>query len=149
MNMVNWVKEWIDKGVCGNCSSVFRALAFSFYSSTFQRSSCHHEFVTMGRISGFFLEFYPQKLPGYGAGSLAGYMLAVISILSFGKLGTILLVLALPLTDATIVFRRLIHKNHRLKRIEHIFIMCFSFEIGVSITIFYWAISYRRAYCLI
>lgn len=60
-------------------------------------------FSTSGAFLGFLpWNFYPQKImPGYGGKTLAGFMLAVLSILSFSKLGTAILVLALPLTDAS------------------------------------------------
>jgi len=51
--------------------------------------------------------FYPQKImPGYGAGSLAGYFLAVLAILSGAKLATTLMVLAIPTADAIFTIAR-------------------------------------------
>ncbi len=150
MNMVNW-----SKGVDGQLPGfvAVAALFLGLLAFRFTRHDISKEtvaimsFVTMGAYLGFLpWNFYPQKiLPGYGAGSLAGYMLAVISILSFGKLGTILLVLALPLTDATIVFfRRLIHKKSPFKadrtHFHHVLL-----DLGWGrkrIAIFYWAISF-------
>jgi len=89
--------------------------------------------------------FYPQKImPGYGGGALAGFLLGILSILSFGKLGTAVLILSIPLIDACYtMFRRLKkrqspfradwgHFHHRLM------------EIGWGkrrIAIFYWLIS--------
>lgn len=57
--------------------------------------------ITAGAYLGFLpWNFYPQKImPGYGAGSLGGYMLAVLSILTTTKVGTMMLVLAIPLID--------------------------------------------------
>jgi len=50
----------------------------------------------------FFLGIFILKkiMPGYGGKSLAGLLLAVLSILSGAKLGTALLVLSVPMTDA-------------------------------------------------
>lgn len=68
-------------------------------------------FITMGSYLGFLpWNFYPQKImPGYGGKALAGYMLAVLSILSGAKVGTMILVLGLPMSDALYtIFRRII-----------------------------------------
>jgi UDP-GlcNAc:undecaprenyl-phosphate GlcNAc-1-phosphate transferase len=65
-------------------------------------------------------------MAGFGAGSLAGYFLAVLAILSGAKLATALLVLAIPTLDALfVIIRRLLsgkspvwgdrgHLHHRL-----------------------------------
>lgn len=62
-------------------------------------------FVTAGAFLGFLpWNFYPQKImPGYGGKTLAGFMLAVLSILAYSKFGTALLVLAVPMTDAVFI----------------------------------------------
>jgi UDP-GlcNAc:undecaprenyl-phosphate GlcNAc-1-phosphate transferase len=86
--------------------------------------------------------FPPEKqLPGYGASSFLGLMLAVLSILSGAKLAAAILVLGIPTIDGLItVFRRLAqgklpiwgdssHLYHRMLR------------LGLSkrqIVIFYW-----------
>lgn len=150
MNMVNW-----SKGVDGQLPGfvAIAALFLGLLAFRFTRHDISKEtvalmsFVTMGAYAGFLpWNFYPQKiLPGYGAGSLAGYMLAVLSILSWGKLGTILLVLALPLTDATLVFiRRVLNKKSPFRadrsHFHHTLL-----ELGWGrkrIAIFYWAISF-------
>ncbi|KKR34157.1 MAG: Glycosyl transferase family 4 [Candidatus Gottesmanbacteria bacterium GW2011_GWA2_41_12] len=71
-------------------------------------------FLTAGSYLGFLpWNFYPQKImPGYGGKTLAGYMLAVTSILSSSKLGTSIMVLGLPLIDALfMVISRLLSKK--------------------------------------
>lgn len=103
-------------------------------------------FATCGAFLGFLpWNFYPQKImPGYGGKTLAGFMLAVLSILSFSKLGTALLVLAVPMTDAVFMFTKRIlsgqspvwatsgHLHHHL----------LSLGWGKRrIAIFYWLIS--------
>ena len=102
--------------------------------------------ITAGSFLGFlFWNFYPQKImPGYGGKSLAGFMLAVLSILSGAKVGTALLVLGVPLIDAFYtVVRRIAagrspfkadrgHLHHRL------------LDLGWGkrrIAFFYWTIS--------
>lgn len=85
-------------------------------------------FITMGSYLGFLpWNFYPQKImPGYGGKTLAGFMLAVLSILAGAKVGTMILVLGLPMSDALYtVIRRIMsgkspvwadrsHFHHRL-----------------------------------
>jgi len=149
MNMVNW-----SKGVDGQLPGfvIIAALFLGILSLRFSRHDISKEivtimcFVTAGAYLGFLpWNFYPQKiLPGYAAGSLAGYLLAVLSILSWGKLGTLMLVLVLPLTDALVVFgRRVWQKKSPFKadrqHFHHILL-----DIGWSrrrIAIFYWLVS--------
>ena len=53
------------------------------------------------------MEHVPTKImAGYGAGSLAGFYLAILSILSGAKVATALLVLAIPTIDACFVIAR-------------------------------------------
>ncbi|MBQ6154750.1 undecaprenyl/decaprenyl-phosphate alpha-N-acetylglucosaminyl 1-phosphate transferase [bacterium] len=67
--------------------------------------------IVAGCFTGFlWWNFYPQKImPGYGGGSLAGFLLAVISILAGAKIATLFMVLALPIADAIFtILRRMI-----------------------------------------
>jgi UDP-GlcNAc:undecaprenyl-phosphate GlcNAc-1-phosphate transferase len=51
-------------------------------------------------------------MPGYGGGALAGFSLGVLSILSFGKLGTAILILSIPMIDAFYtILRRICQKK--------------------------------------
>lgn len=102
--------------------------------------------ITAGAYLGFLpWNFYPQKImPGYGAGSLGGYMLAILSILATTKVGTMMLVLSIPLIDVSYAVVRRIwqkkspvwgdrgHLHHRLM------------DLGWGkrrIAIFYWLIT--------
>ena len=59
-----------------------------------------------------FFNAYPQKImPGWGAGSLAGYLLAVISMMSGAKLATALIVLGIPLMDVVYAIIRRIRRG--------------------------------------
>lgn len=103
-------------------------------------------FATCGAFLGFLpWNFYPQKImPGYGGKTLAGFMLAVLSILSFSKLGTALLVLAVPMTDALFMFtkRILSGKSPLLATSGHLHHLLLSLGWGKRrIAIFYWLIS--------
>ncbi len=101
-------------------------------------------------VAGSFLGFlpwnvYPQKImPGYGGKTLAGFFLALLGILSFGKLGTAILVLGIPTMDAVYTLIRRMgkgkspvwadrgHLHHRL------------LDLGWGrrrIALFYWGVS--------
>jgi len=148
-NMINW-----SKGVDGQLPG-FVAIAAIFLGLLAQRFTAHDisaqtvvliSFITAGSFLGFLPHnFYPQKImPGYGGGSFAGFILGILSILSFGKIGTALLILAIPSIDAVYSILRRIknkkspfradwgHFHHRL------------LEIGWGrrrIAIFYWIIT--------
>ena len=103
-------------------------------------------FIVAGTFTGFIpWNFYPQKImPGYGGKTLAGFLLALLGILSYGKFGTALLVLGIPMVDAFSTLIRRIgtkkspvwadrgHLHHRL------------LDIGWGkrrIALFYWGVS--------
>ena len=102
--------------------------------------------ITAGSFLGLlFWNRYPQKImPGYGGGSLAGFLLAILSILSGAKVAALILLLGVPVIDAVYtIIRRLIqgkspvwgdrgHLHHRL------------LDAGLSksqIAYFYWGIT--------
>lgn len=149
MNMVNW-----SKGVDGQLPG-FVAIAAFFLGMLAQRFTAHDisvqsvaffSFIVAGAFLGFLpFNFYPQKImPGYGGGALAGFLLGILSILSFGKLGTAILILSVPMVDAIYTMARRIknkkspfradwgHLHHRL------------IEIGWGkrrIAVFYWLVT--------
>lgn len=106
--------------------------------------------ILAGTIAGAYLgflpfNFYPQSIMiGYSGKSLAGLMLAILSILSGAKLATITLLLAMPMIDAFFVlFRRLYQRRPLLlsdgQHLHHILL-----KNGWSrpqISIFYWSLS--------
>jgi UDP-GlcNAc:undecaprenyl-phosphate GlcNAc-1-phosphate transferase len=148
-NMVNW-----SKGVDGQLPG-FVAITAVFLGLLSNRYTGHDisaqtvtllSFIVAGSYLGFLpFNFYPQKImPGYGGGALAGFLLGILSILSFGKVGTAVLILSIPLLDATYTILRRIknrkspfradwgHLHHRL------------LEIGWGkrrIAVFYWIVS--------
>lgn len=110
MNIVNW-----SKGVDGQMPSfvatallIIGALSSRFLDDPTQFDTAHLCFIVSGAFMGLLLwNWYPQKmLPGYGAGSLAGYFLGVTAILSGAKVATTLMVLAIPTADALFTFTR-------------------------------------------
>jgi len=70
--------------------------------------------ITAGAYLGFLpWNFYPQKImPGYGGKTLAGFMLAVLSLLSTSKVATLMIVLAIPLIDASYLVIKRIFAGH-------------------------------------
>ncbi|MEO8581265.1 MAG: MraY family glycosyltransferase [Patescibacteria group bacterium] len=116
MNIVNWSKG-IDgqlPGVVGIASIFIGILAIRFSADPAQQNVILLAFIVAGAYLGLLIwNAYPQKImPGYGAGSLGGYFLAILAILSGAKLATSLLVLALPTADAIFtITRRLLRKK--------------------------------------
>lgn len=71
-------------------------------------------FAAAGAFLGFLpWSFYPQKImPGYGGATLAGFLVAVLAILSGAKLATALLIILVPLVDSVwAVVRRLLNRR--------------------------------------
>lgn len=148
-NMINW-----SKGVDGQLPG-FVAIAAIFMGLLSQRFTAYDinvqavmllSFIVAGSYLGFLpFNFYPQKImPGYGGGALAGFLLGVLSILSFGKVGTAVLILSIPIIDATYaILRRLKNKKSPFKadwgHLHHRLL-----EIGWGkrrIAVFYWTVS--------
>lgn len=114
MNMVNMGAKGIDGQLSGvTAISALTITALSFYYSTdiTQWPVILISSITTGAFLGFLIwHKYPQKImPGYGGSTLAGYMLAIASILSTTKVGTLIVVLGIPLIDTGyVVLRRVL-----------------------------------------
>jgi len=84
-------------------------------------------------------------MPGYGGGALAGFLLGILSILSFGKLGTAFLILSIPMIDAAYtIIRRIVQKKSPFRadwgHLHHRLL-----EIGWGkrrIAVFYWFVTF-------
>lgn len=150
MNMVNW-----SKGVDGQLPGFVAITAF-FLGLLSQRFIAHDiraetvmqlSFIVAGAYAGFLpFNFYPQRImPGYGGGAMAGFLLGILAILSFGKVGTSLLILAIPMIDAMYaIIRRLSRKTSPFRadwgHFHHKLL-----EIGWGkrrIAVFYWIVSF-------
>jgi UDP-GlcNAc:undecaprenyl-phosphate/decaprenyl-phosphate GlcNAc-1-phosphate transferase len=116
MNMLNWSKG-VDgqlPGIVVIAAVVIGILSLRFVDDVTQWPVIQLAAVTAGAYLGLLVwNVYPQRMmPGYGAGSMAGFLLAVLSILSGAKLATLLLVLAVPMIDAIYVMAvRIAHKK--------------------------------------
>ncbi len=113
MNIINWAKG-VDGQLPGfvAVSCIFIAiLANRFADNPTQFNVANLAFIVSGAFAGLLVwNFYPQKImPGYGAGSLAGYFLSILAILSGAKVATTLMVLAIPTADGVFaIIRRII-----------------------------------------
>lgn len=134
-------------GITGIAAAVIGFLSLRYAATDpNQLPVTYLSFATAGAFLGFLpWNFYPQKImPGYGGKTLAGFMLAVLSILSFSKLGAALLVLSVPMVDAFFVFFKRIYKGRSpLKATSgHLHHHLLSLGWGRRrIAIFYWLIS--------
>lgn len=149
MNFVNWSKGLDGQlpGIIVIASLVVGALSLKFSADITQWPVIVLAMITAGAYFGFLpWNFFPQKImPGYGGGILGGFFLAVMSILSNTKVGTLLVVLGVPIIDALfIIVRRVIggrspvwgdrgHLHHRLLDDLHM--------SKKSIAITYWAVT--------
>lgn len=112
MNIIGW-----SGGVEGQLPGFtsIAALIIGILSLRFSQDITQWPVVVLaGAVSGAYLgflpfNFYPQKImPGYSGKSLAGFFLAVLSILSGAKVATAILVLAVPMVDGAVsIIRRL------------------------------------------
>lgn len=150
MNMVNW-----SKGVDGQMPGfvvisavIIGLLSFRFTTSgdLTQWVAATLSLITAGAFLGFLpWNFYPQKImPGYGGGSLAGFLLAVLSILSVAKVGTAILVLGVPMIDAvyTIIRRFSLGKSPFRGDAGHLHHRLLKIGWGKrKIALFYWILS--------
>jgi len=149
MNIVNMGAKGVDGQLSG--VTVIAALTIAFLSLRFSADIAQWPVIILAAITaGSYLGFlpwhiFPQKImPGYGGSTLAGYLLAVLSILSTTKVGALVVVLGIPLIDTgyTIIRRIINHKSpvwgdrghlhHRL------------LDAGLSktqVSIFYWVIT--------
>jgi UDP-GlcNAc:undecaprenyl-phosphate GlcNAc-1-phosphate transferase len=110
MNIVNWSKGLDGQmpGFVGIALIFIGVLSQRFIDDPTQFNTQALAFIVAGAFFGFLIwNMYPQKImAGYGAGSLAGYFLAVLSILSGAKVATTLMVLAIPTADAVFTIAR-------------------------------------------
>ena len=131
MNMLNMGAKGVDgqlPGVVVVAAATIAALSLKFSADITQWPVIILASITAGAYLGFLpWNFYPQKImPGYGGSTLAGYLLAVLAILSTTKVGTLIVVLGIPLVDTGYtILRRILsgkspvwgdrgHLHHRL-----------------------------------
>lgn len=116
MNIVGWAT-----GVDGQLPGFVTLAAFFMGLLAFRYSTDITQWpviVLAGAICGSYLgflpfNFFPQSImPGYSGKSLAGFLLAVLAILSGAKLATLIFLLGIPMLDAIYtIIRRIIQKK--------------------------------------
>lgn len=149
MNIVGW-----SSGVDGQLPGfvTIAAMTLGFLSLRFlpvdasQLTVVKLAFATAGAFLGFLpFNFYPQKImPGYSGKTLAGFMLATLAILAQGKVGTAILVLGVPMTDALFTFARRIMRRKSPVWADRGHLHHYLLDIGWGrrrIAIFYWIVS--------
>jgi len=150
MNMLNMGAKGVDgqlPGVVVVAAIAIAALSLKFSADITQWPVIVLASILAGAYLGFLpWNFYPQKImPGYAGSTLAGYLLAVLSILSTTKVGILMVVLGVPLIDTGyVILRRILagkspvwgdrgHLHHRL------------LDIGWGkrkVAVFYWLITF-------
>lgn len=134
MNILNMGAKGVDgqlPGVTGIASIVIGILSLSYSADIAEWPVITLAAIVAGTHFGFLKwNFYPQKImPGFSGGTLAGYFLGILSILSTTKVGTLLVCLGIPIVDTSYtIIRRILsgkspvwgdadHLHHRLLRI--------------------------------
>lgn len=153
MNFVNMGA----KGVPGQLTgiTVIAAICIGLISQKFSADITQWPVILLALITaGSFLGFLPwhiepqRIMPGFSGSMLAGFLLAILSILSTAKVGTLAVVLAVPLIDTgyTIVRRLLAgkspvwgdnkHLHHRLLQLGW---------TKMQVAFFYWGVTFLLA----
>jgi len=149
MNMLNMGAKGVDgqlSGVAAIAAITIALLSLKFSADITQWPIITLASITAGAFIGFLpWHFYPQKImPSYGGATLAGYLLAVLSILSTTKVGTLVVVLSVPLIDTgyTILRRVLSGKSPVWGDREHLHHRLLDLGWGKRrVAIFYWIIT--------
>lgn len=149
MNMVNMGAKGIDGQLPGVI--VVAALTIAFLSLKFSADITQWPIIilaliTAGAYLGFLpWNFYPQKImPSYSGSTLGGYILAILAILSTAKVGTLIVVLGIPIIDTLYVIIRRILKGKSPVWGDRTHLHHLLLDSGWSkrkIAIFYWASS--------
>ncbi|CAN5284542.1 MraY family glycosyltransferase [soil metagenome] len=140
------------KGVDGQLSGVVVIASLTIVALALKLGGNQTLIIIMASIlAGSFLGFlpwhiYPQKImPSFSGSNLAGFFLGILSIEGTAKVGTLLVVLAIPLIDTGyVMLRRVVsgkspfwgdrgHLHHRLLDKGHLTIP--------QVAIFYWAVT--------
>ena len=117
MNFLNMGAKGIDgqlPGVAAIAAFTISILSLKFSADVTEWPVTILSAVTFGAFLGFLpWNTFPQKImPGFLGSNIAGYLLGVLSILSTAKVGTLMVVLGVPLVDTSYtIIRRLLSKK--------------------------------------
>jgi UDP-GlcNAc:undecaprenyl-phosphate/decaprenyl-phosphate GlcNAc-1-phosphate transferase len=148
MNALNW-SSGVDgqaSGVVAIAAGVIGLLSLNYSADISQWPVAIIGFSLCGAFVALSLfSFYPQRImPGYSAMTLAGFLLAVTSILSTAKLGTLLVVLGLPIVDGVYAMARRAATGKPLMKGDRGHLHHKLLEIGWGkrrIALFYWLLT--------
>ncbi|EKD62780.1 MAG: undecaprenyl-phosphate alpha-N-acetylglucosaminyltransferase, partial [uncultured bacterium] len=104
MNILNMGAKGVDGQLSGTvavAAIVIGILSLKFSADIAQWPVIILASITAGSFLGFLpWHIYPQKImPSFSGSNLAGFMLAILSILSTTKVGTLAVVLGVPIID--------------------------------------------------
>lgn len=104
MNILNMGAKGVDgqlPGVVSIAAATIALLSLEYSADITQWPIIILASITAGAYIGFLpWNIFPQKImPSYSGSTLAGFILAVLSILSTTKVGTLMVVLGVPLVD--------------------------------------------------
>lgn len=149
MNMLNW-----SKGVDGQMPGIamISAIIIGIASLRFpviepvNVNTAKLAFLVAGSAGGFLVyNFYPAKIfPGY-SGTILGFTIAILSVLSGVKLATAILVMGVPTIDGIVtVVRRIAQRKSPFRHDRgHLHHLLLKAGFGQrSIAIFYWVTSF-------
>lgn len=116
MNFLNIGAKGVDgqlPGVVAIAALTLAVLSLRFSADITEWPVIILALITSGAYLGFLpWNIYPQKImPSFSGSNLAGYMLGLLSILTTAKIGTLLLVLGIPLIDTTFTMLRRISQG--------------------------------------
>lgn len=106
-NTTNWTKGASQlPGVATIAFLTLAAVSLKYQvGNPYQMQTAILAVSAAGAVLAFFPFNYPPEkmLPGFGASTFIGFLLAVLSVLSGGKVAALLVVFALPMIDALLV----------------------------------------------
>lgn len=105
MNFINWGAKGVDgqlPGVTSIAAFTIALLSLRFSADVTEWPVIILAAITSGAFLGFLpWNFYPQKImPAFSGSNIAGFLLGVLSILTTTKVGTLMVVLGIPLIDS-------------------------------------------------
>lgn len=149
MNFLNMGAKGVDGQLTGTtiiAAAVIAVLSLKYSADITQWPVIILASIIFGAFVGFLpWHIYPQKImPSFGGATLAGFLLGVLSILSTTKVGTLMVVLAVPLIDTGFaIVRRILSGKSPFwgdrGHLHHKFL-----DSGWSkkkVTFFYWGIT--------
>jgi len=149
MNFLNWGAKGVDGQLPG--VAVIAAITIALLSYRFSADITEWPVIILAAVTaGSFLGFlpwsaYPQKImPSFSGSNLAGYFLALLSILTTTKVGVLAIVLAVPLIDSgyTVIRRVLSGKSPVWGDRGHLHHRLLDLGLGKrEVMIFYWLVT--------